>query len=102
MLRLRANPTSDPYSNEPTGESWAAPATQVIQTLAPAEPRPSGEPTQDARNSITSGWTLYLPHDADVTGKDRVNVRGTVYRVLGDASVWSTSGLVIQCERLEG
>lgn len=101
VTRLRAGTTSDPYSGEPV-EDWDSPSELTIVTLAPAEPRPSGEPVQDARNAVVSGFTLYLPETTDVTAYDRMRVRGGVYRVLGDPAVWLGAGLVVQVGRTEG
>ena len=101
VTRLRATTTLDPYSNTQV-ESWTTPTELAITTLTPAEPRPSGEPVQDARNAITSGWTLYLPHGTDVTGRDRMRVRGIEHKVLGQPADWLNAGVVIQCERVAG
>lgn len=102
VTRLRPGAGAvDPYSNE-ASEDWGTPLEHDIVTLAPAEPRPSGEPLQDARNQVTSGWTLYLPAGEDVTSKDRMRVRGVVYNVLGEPADWFGGGLVVQCDRAEG
>lgn len=101
VTRLRAGTATDPYSGQPTAD-WSAPTTLDFTTLAPAEPRPSGEPVQDARNAVTSGWTLYLPEAADVTARDRVRVRGVDYQVLGDPAHWLGGGKVVQVGRTEG
>lgn len=102
VTRLRGTPVIDPYSGETTDTDWTTPDELAITTLAPAEPRPSGEPLQDARNQVTAGWTLYLPEDADVTRLDRMRVRGIEHNVLGDPASWLGAGLVVQTERSEG
>lgn len=110
VTRLRAGTVLDTYSNEPAlawelddGQTWETePSEADIVTLAPAEPRPSGEPLQDARNQVVSGWTLYLPEGSDVTRLDRMRVRGVVHNVLGDPADWLGAGLVVQVERSEG
>lgn len=101
VTRLRAASSVDPYSGE-AAEDWTTPAEYDITTLAPAEPRPSGEPLQEARNAVTSGFTLYLPMDEDVTARDRMRVRGRVYHVLGDPALWMNAGLVVQVGTTEG
>lgn len=101
VTRLRAGTIADPYSGG-TVEDWTTPTEHNIITLAPAEPRPSTEPTQDARNAIVSGYTLYLSESEDVTPKDRMRVRGEVFHVLGDPAVWLGAGLVVQVGRTEG
>ena len=90
----------DPYSTEAT-PSWGTPAERNVVTIAPPEPRPSDEPVQDARNAISSGWTLYLPPGDPITRTDRVRVRGEVYPVQGQPADWGV-GVVVQCFRTEG
>lgn len=94
---------ADPYSG--------APATaEVNVTIAgvAVEPRPSSEPVQDARNAVTSGFTLYLPAGTVVTASQQFVVRGGVYDVLGDAAEWVNPftgwepGVVVQVGRTEG
>lgn len=92
--------TADPYSNEQVAD-WTTKLVHDCTTLAPPEPRPSGEPVQDARNSVTSGWTLYLPAGTPVTAHSRVRVRGVEYPVQGDPADWGL-GLVVQAYRTEG
>lgn len=102
VVRLRPGPGgTDPYSGDPV-TSWQTPTERPMTTLAPAEPRPSGEPVQDARNAVTSGFTLYLSESEDVTAGDRFRVRGDVYDVLGKPARWSGAGLVVQVDRTEG
>lgn len=96
VTRIRAGAVVDPYSEE-TQPTWdeAKVSKLDIETLAPPEPRPSSEPVQDARNAVTSGWTLYLPAGADVTALDRMRVRGVDYPVQGEPGAWA-KGLVVQ------
>jgi hypothetical protein len=101
VTRLRAGSAVDPYSNE-AAEDWSNPTEVNLTTLAPAEPRPSDEPVQNARNAVTEGWTLYLSEGSDVTARDRLRVRGVVYDVLGEPASWMGAGLVVQCGRVEG
>ena len=98
---LTAGTTTDPYSGE-TVESWATSTEVTVTTLAPAEPRPSDEPTQNARNALVSGWTLYLPSGTAVTAANRVRVRGEVYPVQGEPSDWLGAGIVVQAYGTEG
>lgn len=101
---LTAGTVTDPYSGESV-ESWDT-STEVTVDGVLCEPRPSGEPVQDARNAVTSGWTLYMPAGAVLTPQNRVRVRGVVYDVLGEPADWRLGswrpGLVVQCERTAG
>lgn len=91
---LTAGTTTDPYSGEAT-EDWSVPGERDVPTVAPLEPRPSDEPVQDARNSVVSGWTLYLPAADPIARTDRVRVRGTVYPVQGEPADWGI-GVIVQ------
>ena len=94
---------ADPYSGDAgtTGSTFDVPGCGV-------EPRPSGEGTQDARNSTTSGYTLYMPAGVEIGPQNRVYVRGGTFDVLGEPAVWVNPytgwepGVVVQCERTAG
>lgn len=104
---LTAGTVTDPYSDTST-PSWDATPTSVDVTGVAVEPRPSGEPLQDARNQVTSGFTLYFPPGTTVTPQNRVIVRGSTYDVLGEPAEWTNPftgwnpGIVVQVERSEG
>lgn len=103
---LTPTQVADPYSGE-TSDDWSAPTETDVYGVA-VEPRPSSEPTQDARNAVTSGFTLYLPPGTAVTPTNRVRVRGNDYGVLGEPAEWRnpftgwTPGLVVQVGRTAG
>lgn len=99
---LRAATVIDPYSGESVSSDWDNATETDLTTLAPAEPRPSNEPVQNARNAVVDGWTIYLPQGSDVVSSDRLRVRGAVYSILGEPADWLGAGLVVQCERVEG
>lgn len=105
VLVLTGTPVVDPYSGETTGTSWATP-TQVSVDNVLCEPRPSSEPVADARNAVTSGFTLYMPAGTAITPANRVRVRGLDYDVLGEPSDWRLGswrpGLVVQTSRVAG
>jgi hypothetical protein len=106
VVVLTAGTTSDPYSGESVAD-WTTP-TEVAVPDVLCEPRPGGEPQQDARNQITSGWTLYFqsPPDVAIDPTNRIRVRGVVYDILGEPADWRLGswqpGLVVQCERSVG
>lgn len=106
VVILTATAVTDPYSGTPVGLSWATPGEVSVADVL-CEPRPSGEPVQDARNAVTSGFTLYFQTVPAVlpTPANRVRVRGLDYRILGEPADWrfgSFRGLVVQCERTSG
>lgn len=107
VIVLTGTAVTDPYSGETSGLSWATP-TEVSVPNVMCEPRPSGEPVQDARNAVTSGFTLYVrkrPIMPTITPQNRVRVRGDEFDVLGEPSDWRLDefgGLVIQTERTVG
>lgn len=87
---------------------WTVPpASRVDVPDVLCEPRPSGEPMQDARNQVTSGWTLYFQTaPATLPGPlNRITVRGKDYDVEGEAADWrqgSFGGVVVQTKRVDG
>ena len=103
---LTAGTTTDPYSGEPSPD-WTTPTSVTVAGVA-VEPRPSGEPLQDARNQVTSGFTLYMPPGTTIAPQNRVSVRGATYDVLGHPADWRSPftgwepGIVVQVERSEG
>lgn len=103
---LTAGTVADPYSGDDVA-SWET-STSVNVPGVGVEPRPSQEPTQDARNAVVSGFTLYFPPDTQVSAANKVRVRGNVYDVIGDPADWRnpftgwTPGIVVQVGRTEG
>lgn len=97
----------DPYSDD-LEQSWEWSPTEVVVPGCGIEPRPSSEPTQDARNSVVSGFTLYMPAGTVIGPQNRVIVRGNTYSVEGEAAEWVSPftgwnpGVVVQVERVEG
>jgi hypothetical protein len=105
---ITAGTVTDPYSDE-DAESWADEDVSSVDVPGVGvEPRPSGEPLEDARNRVTSGFTLYFPPSVTPTPFQRVVVRGKTYKILGETAVWKnpftgwTPGNVVQCELVEG
>ncbi|WP_163168104.1 hypothetical protein [Arthrobacter sp. Alg241-R88] len=104
---LTAGTETDPYSNKPAA-SWEVLPSELEVEGCGVEPRPSAEPTQEARNSVTSGFTLYLPTGTEITPQNRVVVRGGTYEVLGEAAEWVNPftgwapGVVVQVQRVDG
>lgn len=100
---LAPTTSTDRYGN--TVETWDPP-TEVATVQGLCEPRPSGEPLQDARNQVTSGFTLYLPAGTVVTPSNRVRIRGVVYAVEGQPADWRMGayrpGVVVQTTLTEG
>lgn len=102
---LTAGTSTDRYND--TVEDWSAP-TEVPVDGVGVEPRPSSESNQDARNTVVSGFTLYMPAGVTVTAANRVRVRGEVFLVDGDPAVWRNPftgwepGVVVQTKRVEG
>lgn len=103
---LTAGTVSDPYSGEDSA-SWDTP-TEVNVLGVGVEPRPSDEPVQDARNAVTSGFTLYMPAGTVIGSANRIRVRGEVYDVLGEPAVWRSPftgwepGVIVQVARTDG
>ena len=104
---LTAGTEVDPYSDDPVS-SWEVEPSEVVVTGVGVEPRPSDEPTQEARNAVVSGFTLYLPAGTEIGPQNRVVVRGGTYEVLGEAAVWRNPftgwvpGVVVQVQKVDG
>lgn len=104
---LTAGLEEDPYSGD-LAPSWELPPSEVVVPGVGVEPRPSGEPTQEARNAVMSGFTLYLPTGTEIGPQNRVLARGETYEVLGEPAEWRNPftgwapGVVVQVERVEG
>jgi hypothetical protein len=97
--------TTDRYGN--VLPDWSLPPVETPWLDVLCEPRPSGEPLQDARNQVTSGYTLYSLTVPNVvpTAAHRIRVRGVDYDVEGDAADWRMGtfrGLVVQTTLTEG
>ena len=106
VVVLTAGTVTDPYSGD-TAEDWTSPTEVAIDGVG-VEPRPSQEPTQDARNAVVSGYTLYMPAGTVIGAQNRVRVRGEVFQVVGDAADWRNPftgwapGVVVQTSRQVG
>ena len=102
---LSSSSTTDAYNN--TVEDWTTPTETPVEDVG-VEPRPSTEDNRDARNAVTSGFTLYMPAGSVVTAKNRIRVRGDDYAVDGEPAEWRNPftgwepGLVVQTKRMEG
>lgn len=106
MVLLTAGTRVDPYSSE-TVDDWSTPTETELTTAWPPEPRPSSEPTQDARNAVVSGFALYFDDWPAITPQNRMRVRGDVYDVLGEPAEWrwpsgDIAGSVVQVGRTSG
>ena len=104
---LTAKTRTDPYS-QTTVLDWTQTPDSVDLPDVLCEPRPQGEPIQDARNSVVSGWTLYcqtVPATMP-TSQNRVRVRGVDYEIDGEPADWQMGtwhpGLVIQAWKKAG
>ena len=104
---LTAQTTTDPYSQE-SYLDWTKTPTSVDVPNVLCEPRPVGEPVQDARNAVTSGWSLYCqtPPSPLPTADQRVKVRGVIYEIDGEPADWQMGdwhpGVVIQAKVVNG
>lgn len=107
VTRLRGTPILDPYSGEPTGLDWATPDQLPIPGCG-FNPGQSSEPTQVARNAVTTQPEVYAPADSDILAGDRLTVRGKTYDVDGEPAEWVSPftgwapGLVIALKLTEG
>lgn len=107
ITRLRADATTEPYSDEASDLSWASPSSLYISGVAIA-PGPSAESVEVDRSRLDVDYTLYLPYGADVKPLDRVVVRGETYEVEGIRADWrnpftgAEAGSVVEVKRVSG
>lgn len=101
IVVLTAGSTIDPYSGV-ASEDWTTPTERSVTTLAPVNPTHSNEPVQDARNSATTGLTIYLPVGDPITRFNRVRVWGEVFEVVGMPKPWSRAGVEVQLTLTSG
>lgn len=104
IVRLRQATTKDAYGNTvPTGEPDRA---EIYG--AGFDPGGSIALREGGRDGTTATPTLYLPPGADITSRDRVEVRGLTYEVNGEIADWrnpltgAAPGLVVPLRRVEG
>lgn len=103
---LAPTQVADPYSDETT-DDWTTPVETPLPGVA-VEPRPSPEGTQDARNSVVYGYTIYDPSSTTIDPRHRIRVRGEEFAVDGMPAVWQdpytgwAPGQVIQTKRTDG
>lgn len=84
IIRQRAGTATDAYSN--TVPDWTTPA-EATYTTRGIEPVSSTE-ENDNRQTVITGYRVYLDSDADVLAGDRVVVRGHTFDVDGDPADW--------------
>jgi hypothetical protein len=85
---IRAGVKTDPFSGEET-EDWDNPTITPYDFCAVSH-GPSSEDWLVGRNPVDIALTVFMPYAADVTVKDRAEVRGVVYDVYGDPFKWSS------------
>ncbi len=107
VTRQRGTATVDPYSNESTGTSWAAPDELDIDGCGVADGG-SLEPLENARNAVDSDFDVIMPPGSDVLATDRLVVRGLVCEVAGRPFDWHhpmtgwEPGMVVRAKIREG
>ena len=86
-------------------ESWDTPTDWVVHGWRPG---PSLESVQQGREPSNVALTVYAP-TAPFTGRDRVQVAGELFDVVGDPMDWTTgpfanpvAGFEVQLKRMEG
>jgi len=106
VVVLDPSTTTDDYGNDV--EDWDSPVTVATIEGVGVEPRPTGESFTEDRNAVTNGYTLYLPAGSVILPTQRVEVRGSVWPVLGPTAEWRNPftgwepGNVVQVGRTDG
>lgn len=104
VTRLRAAVVLDPYSGEATGTDWGTPDRLVIGgcSIQPAAAQPV---IRDRREGVVVDLIAWLPLDADVTERDRIEYGGDTFLVSDTIQRWDFAPLghlVVPLQRVEG
>lgn len=101
---LRASmPTIDRYGNDVPG----ADTRNEVDGCAVA-PRFGGDITEQGRQGVIVGATVYFPAGTDVRATDQLEVRGETHAIVGDPGRWvnpftaSERGVEVATKRVEG
>lgn len=88
VTRLRAGtPTRDPYGNDVRGPDVETDVEGVV--VAPRDGNATtGNEKVQARDQVTSGFTIWPPAGTDIRPTDRFRVRGVVCEVDGESGQW--------------
>lgn len=96
-------PTTDRYGNPVAG----ADVRIDVEGCAVA-PRQAGDATEQGRQGVIVGMTVYFPSGTDVRATDRLEVRGETHVVEGDPGRWVSPftsverGVEVATRRVEG
>ena len=105
VTRLRAPLVADRYGN--LVPDWDNPDRLDIPDCGVA-PRTSDEETEQGRQGVIVGITVYAPPGTDILPSDRMEVRGEVWEVVGEVADWRSPytgwhpGIVVNLRRVEG
>lgn len=83
-----------PPGRDPFGDPVPGSTTQFTIAGCLFAPGPSKEMGLAAAGTDTDG-TVYAPAGVDVRATDLLQVRGTVYTVVGDPQDWGAEGVVV-------
>lgn len=99
VIRHRIATTTTDAGGNVVAATWSTEALPGTWLFAP---HPTDDVTATGRDGSEVAPTLYGPADADVTDRDRLEVRGTVHKVVGLPGRWDDEGLVVRLEAVEG
>jgi hypothetical protein len=102
ILRAGAG-TTDPYGNDIPGAD-----TRTDVDGCAVAPRLGGDVTEQGRQGVIVGTTVYFPAGTDVRATDRLEVRGEAHTIEGDPGRWLSPftgtefGVEVATSRVEG
>lgn len=107
VTRLRVVPVTDAWGNETPGD-WATADRLTVDNCA-LVPNTQAEAIDDNRDSITDGWTLYVPgRQVDIGPNDRIeHPRYGTFDVDGQPNQWHSpysgdEATTVKLKRTEG
>lgn len=106
VVFLAPGTRTDPYSGAPA-EDWTSPLV-ALRACAGVEPTGSTEPLAVGRQSVVTGFRLYLDGIVEVDPSWRCDVRGVRAAVKGSPAQWAhpmtgwLAGTVVEVEVVDG
>lgn len=98
---------TDRYQN--VTYDWSNPTRRTVSRVVVAPRRAADtEATEQGRQGVILGLTLYLPARTEITAHDRVEVRGDIYEAVGEEGIWRSPhtewdpGIEVALRRVEG
>lgn len=88
IIRRRAAPIIDPYSQEATGLDWDD-VTEFDIPRCAVDPSKTRETFDTNRNAVVTDFAIWTDAVYDITSADRLTIRGLDCRIVGRPAAWA-------------